>query len=92
MWVPALETIAVLRGLLLQPSTAPLAVVAVCIVVFQDPAVAIAFEENGEVAPVPLADPLIDQLFPLAEASVQDLGPEVILLRYKSISLTYGRL
>lgn len=42
---------------------------------------AIAFEENGEVAPVPLADPLIDQLFPLAEASVQDLGPEVTLLR-----------
>lgn len=53
-------------------------------VMFQDPAVAIAFEESGEVAPVPLADPLMDRLFPLAEATVKDCGPGVTLLRYGS--------
>lgn len=42
---------------------------------------AIAFDENGEVAPVPIDDPLMDQLFPLAEACVADLGPDVTLLR-----------
>lgn len=48
---------------------------------FQDPAVAIAFDENGEVAPVPIDDPLMDELFPLAEACMADLGPDVTLLR-----------
>lgn len=47
----------------------------------QDLAVAIAFEEDGEVAPVPLADPLMDRVFPLAEACIKDLGPELELLR-----------
>lgn len=42
---------------------------------------AIAFDENGEVAPVPIDDPLMDELFPLAEACVADLGPGVTLLR-----------
>lgn len=42
---------------------------------------AIAFDENGEVAPVPIDDPLMDELFPLAEACVADLGPDVTLLR-----------
>lgn len=48
----------------------------------QDPAVAIAFDENGEVAPVPIDDPLMDDLFPLAEACLADLGADVTLLRY----------
>eukprot|EP00752_Nemacystus_decipiens_P004488 g4098.t1 len=47
----------------------------------KDPAVAIAFDENGEVSPVPNDDPIMDQLFPLAEACVADLGPDVTLLR-----------
>ncbi|CAM9683149.1 unnamed protein product, partial [Ectocarpus sp. 8 AP-2014] len=47
----------------------------------KDPAVAIAFDENGEVSPVPNDDPIMDELFPLAEACVADLGPGVTLLR-----------
>ncbi|CAM9537547.1 unnamed protein product [Ectocarpus fasciculatus] len=47
----------------------------------KDPAVAIAFDENGEVSPVPNDDPIMDELFPLAEACVADLGPGVKLLR-----------
>ncbi|CAM9792994.1 unnamed protein product [Scytosiphon promiscuus] len=47
----------------------------------KDPAVAIAFDENGEVSPVPNDDPIMDELFPLAEACVADLGPDVTLLR-----------
>lgn len=49
----------------------------------KDPAVAIAFDENGEVSPVPNDDPIMDELFPLAEACVADLGPGVNLLRYR---------
>ncbi|CAN0356180.1 unnamed protein product, partial [Hapterophycus canaliculatus] len=48
---------------------------------YLDPAVAIAFDENGEVSPVPNDDPIMDELFPLAEACVADLGPDVTLLR-----------
>lgn len=42
---------------------------------------AVAFDEDGEVAPVPIADPLMNELFPLAMACVADLGPGVTLLR-----------
>lgn len=48
----------------------------------KDPAVAIAFDESGEVSPVPNDDPIMDELFPLAEACAADLGPGVTLLRY----------
>ncbi|CAN0211928.1 unnamed protein product [Pylaiella littoralis] len=47
----------------------------------KDPAVAIAFDESGEVSPVPNDDPIMDELFPLAEACAADLGPGVTLLR-----------
>lgn len=46
---------------------------------------AIAFDENGEVSPVPNDDPIMDELFPLAEACVADLGPGVTLLRYTAV-------
>lgn len=41
-----------------------------------------AFDEDGEVAPVPIDDPLMDKLFPLAQACVADLGLGITLLRY----------
>ncbi|CAN0278448.1 unnamed protein product [Ascophyllum nodosum] len=47
----------------------------------KDPAVAVAFDVNGEVAPVPIDDPLMDELFPLAQACLNDLGPGITLLR-----------
>lgn len=53
---------------------------------YQDPAVAIAFDEDGEVAPVPIDDPLMDRLFPLAEACLADLGIDVTLLRLASVA------
>lgn len=49
---------------------------------------AIAFDENGEVSPVPNDDPIMDELFPLAEACVADLGPGVTLLRYAATHST----
>lgn len=58
----------------------------------QDPAVAIAFDENGEVAPVPIDDPLMDDLFPLAEACLADLGVDVTLLRYHTYTYNGRRI
>lgn len=53
----------------------------VCLFFIQDPAVAVAFEKDGEAMSMPPTDPLMDQIFPLAEACIADLGPEVCLRR-----------